>query len=110
MYGVTIPKEFENKVRSLRFPGAPDDWKATSLNLYTNENFMGKDEFTYEDIPKFTIESKSVIVTGWTVYMESNYQGESKCIFPSDMEKCTPGLFPTIRGEHHHYKLTLYLL
>merc|ERR1719367_2035036 len=31
MYGyqnlVVIPAEFENKVRSLRFPGAPDDWK-----------------------------------------------------------------------------------
>ena len=103
MYGyknlVVIPAEFENKVRSLRFPGAPDDWKATSLNLYTNENFMGKEEFTYEDIPKFTIEAKSVIVTGckpWTVYMESSYQGDSKCIYPSDIEKCTPGLYPAV--------------
>ena len=103
MYGynnlVKLPTEFENKVSSLRFPGAPDDWKANSLNLYTNENFMGKEEFTYEDIPKFTIEAKSVIVTGckpWTVYTESNYQGESKCIYPSDIKKCTPGLYPTV--------------
>ena len=60
---------------------------------------MGEEEFTYEDIPKITIKVKSVIVTGckpWTVYMESNYQGESKCIYPSDIERCTPGLFPTI--------------
>ena len=103
MYGynnlVTIPTELKNKVKSLRFPGQPDDWKATSLNLYTDENFMGEEEFTYEEIPKFTIEAKSVIVTGckpWTVYMESNYQGDSRCIYPSDMKKCTPGLFPTV--------------
>ena len=103
MYGynnlVTIPTELKNKVKSLRFPGQPDDWKATSLNLYTDENFMGEEEFTYEEIPKFTIEAKSVIVTGckpWTVYMESNYQGESKCIYPSDIEKCTPGLYPAV--------------
>ena len=103
MYGynnlVTIPTEFENKVSSLRFPGAPDDWKATSLNLYNQENFMGEEEFTYEDISNFTIEAKSIIVTGcqpWTVYMESNYQGESKCIYPSDIKMCTPGLYPTV--------------
>ena len=103
MYGynnlVTIPTELKNKVKSLRFPGQPDDWKATSLNLYTDENFMGEEEFTYEEIPKFTIEAKSVIVTGckpWTVYMESNYQGDSKCIYPSDIEKCTPGLYPAV--------------
>ena len=96
---VTIPTEFENKVSSLRFPGAPDDWKATSLNIYNQENFMGEEEFTYEDISNFTIEAKSIIVTGckpWTVYMESNYQGESKCIYPSDIKMCTPGLFPTV--------------
>ena len=33
MYGynnpVKLPTEFKNKVSSLRFPGAPDDWKAT---------------------------------------------------------------------------------
>lgn len=103
MYGynnmVTIPTEFENKVSSLRFPGAPDDWKATSLNIYNQENFMGEEEFTYEDISNFTIEAKSIIVTGckpWTVYMESNYQGESKCIYPSDIKMCTPGLFPSV--------------
>ena len=103
MYGynnpVEIPTEFQYQVSSLRFPGAPDDWKASSLNLYNQEMFMGKEEFTYEDIPKFTIEAKSVIVTGckpWTVYTESNYQGESKCIYPSDIKKCTPGLFPTV--------------
>ena len=28
--------------------------------------------------------------------MKRNYQGESKCIYPSDIERCTPGLFPTI--------------
>ena len=103
MYGynnlVTIPTELKNKVKSLRFPGQPDDWKATSLNIYNQESFMGDEEFTYEDISKFTIEAKSIIITGcqpWTVYMESNYQGESKCIYPSDMKKCTPGLFPSV--------------
>ena len=103
MYGynnlVTIPTDFKNKVSSLRYPGAPDDWKATRLNIYNQESFMGDEEFTYEDISKFTIEAKSIIITGcqpWTVYMESNYQGESKCIYPSDMKKCTPGLFPTV--------------
>ena len=81
MYGyknfVELPTELKNKVSSLRFPGAPDDWKASSLNLYASENFMGEDEFTYDDIPElFAFNAKSIIVTGckpWTVYMGDNY-------------------------------------
>ena len=105
MYGynylVNLPTEFENKVGSLRFPGAPDDWKATSFNIYSQDFFMGEEEFAYEDIPKLNIKAKSVIITGcepWTVYLENNYEGASRCLFPSDVENCTPGLYPTARS------------
>jgi len=93
-----IPEVFNNKAKSLRFVGAPDDWKASSLNLYSHENFTREEVFTYDDIPELKIEARSVIVTGcqpWTVYHESNYQGHSACIYPSDVKKCTPGLYPT---------------
>ena len=98
-YFVNLPTEFENKVGSLRFPGAPDDWKATSFNIYSQELFMGEEQFAYEDIPKLNIEAKSVIITGcepWTVYLENNYEGASRCLFPSNVENCTPGFYPTV--------------
>ena len=102
MYGyknlVKLPTQLENNTKSLRFPGAPDDWKASSINIYSQEMFMGQEEFAYDDIPEFKIEASSIIITGcepWTVFMETNYQGSSRCLFPSDVEKCSPGLFPT---------------
>ena len=102
MYGyknlVKLPTQFKNNIKSIRFPGAPDDWKASSINIYSQEMFMGQEEFAYDDIPEFKIEASSIIITGcepWTVFMETNYQGSSRCLFPSDVEKCSPGLFPT---------------
>ena len=73
-FSVKIPEFFNNKAISLRFVGAPDDWKASSLNLYSDVNFTREEEFAYGDIPEIKIKAKSVIVTGcepWTVYQES---------------------------------------
>jgi len=98
-FSVKIPEFFNNKAISLRDVGAPDDWKASSLNLYSNVNFTNEEEFAYGDIPEIKIKAKSVIVTGcepWAVYQEKNYQGQFSCIYPSDTKKCTPGLYPTI--------------
>ena len=38
------------------------------------------------------------MVTGcnpWTVYQYDNYQGASACLFPSDVNNCYPGFYPS---------------
>jgi len=94
------PAQFSNVASSLRYTGAPDDWKYPTLNIYFNDYFIGDEEFTYNDMPQFNYNdrSKSIIVTGcqpWTIYQYTNYQGRAMCIFPSDTSLCTPGLYPT---------------
>jgi len=95
-----VPTQFDNVASSLRFTGAPDDWKYSTLNVYFNDYFIGDEEFTYNDMPQFNYDNraKSIIVTGcqpWTVYQYNNYQGRAMCVFPSDSSQCTPGLYPT---------------
>ena len=34
---------------SIRFAGAPDDWRYDTLNLYREESFIGQEEFLYND-------------------------------------------------------------
>merc|ERR1712012_1441490 len=58
-FSVKIPEFFNNKAISLRFVGAPDDWKASSLNLYSDVNFTREEEFAYGD-PEIKIKAKSV--------------------------------------------------
>jgi len=94
------PAQFSNVASSLRYTGAPDDWKYPTLNIYFNDYFIGDEEFTYNDMPQFNYNdrSRSIIVSGcqpWTVYQYTNYQGRAMCLFPSDTSLCTPGLYPT---------------
>merc|ERR1712055_821201 len=42
-----MPAGFDNQASSLRYTGAPDDWKADTLNLYLNDYFIGGEEYTY---------------------------------------------------------------
>ena len=95
-----LPTQLDNKVSSIRFTGAPDDWKYDTINIYFNDFFIGDEEFTYTDMTQvnYNNRAKSVIVTGcspWTLYQYDNYQGDAMCVFPSSSSACTPGLYPT---------------
>jgi len=99
-YCLDVPAAFDNQASSLRFTGAPDDWKYDTVNLYFNDYFIGDEEFTYNDMTQLNYDNraKSIVVTGcssWTVYQYNNYQGRAMCLFPSDSSQCTPGLYPT---------------
>jgi len=99
-YCLDVPSQFDNQASSLRFTGAPDDWKYDTLNIYFNDYFVGDEEFTYNDMPQLNYDNraKSLIVTGcdaWTIYQYDNYQGNAMCVFPSDSSSCTPGFYPT---------------
>merc|ERR1719228_2154467 len=40
-YCTDLPSGFSNKASSIRFTGAPDDWKYDPLNMYFEEYFIG---------------------------------------------------------------------
>merc|ERR1712080_736757 len=42
---------FDNRIGSCCFTGAPDDWNYDTINMYFNEYFIGDEEFTYNDTP-----------------------------------------------------------
>ena len=99
-YCTNVPQGFENKASSLRFVGAPDDWKYDTLNLYFREFFIGDEEFMYSDKSRLVNDNKarSIIVTGcsgWTLYQYDDYQGAAVCVFPSDTLSCNPGFYST---------------
>merc|ERR1719228_2296560 len=99
-YCKDVPSGFANKASSIRFTGAPDDWKYDTLNLYFEEYFIGDEEFTYNDaaVMNYDNRAQSVVVTGcsaWTLYEYSNYQGRKVCVYPQDTSQCTPGFYST---------------
>ena len=99
-YCTDVPSGFENQASSLRYTGAPDAWTADTLNLYLNEFFIGGEEYTYADIPQmnYNDQAESIIVTGcsaWTLYSDANYNGNCKCVWPSDTNNCYPGFYST---------------
>ena len=99
-YCTNVPSGFDNMASSLRYTGAPDAWTADTLNLYLNEFFQGGEEYTYADIPQmnYNDQARSIIVTGrsaWTLYEGSNYNGNCKCVWPSDTNNGYPGFYST---------------
>merc|ERR1712058_205430 len=56
--GSNVPNGFSNKASSLRFTGAPDDWKYDTINLYFQEYFIGDEEFTYNDAPTLNYSTR----------------------------------------------------
>jgi len=99
-YCTDVPRGFENKASSIRFVGAPDDWKYDTLNLYFENYFIGEEEFMYDDksVLQHDNRAKSIIVTGcsgWTLYQYDNYQGYAICVYPSDISTCNPGFYST---------------
>merc|ERR1712066_462675 len=98
-YCLDVPAQFDNQASSLRFTGAPDDWKYDTLNIYFNDFFIGDEEFTLIDMPQLNYDNRamSVIVTGcspWTLYESDHFTGSAMCVFPSSSTDCTPGLYP----------------
>merc|ERR1712142_618375 len=94
-YCVDMPPQFDNQASSLRFVGAPDDWKYDTLNIYFNDFFIGDEEFTLIDMPQLNYDNRamSVIVTGcspWTLYESDHFTGSAMCVFPSSSTDCTP--------------------
>merc|ERR1712029_180918 len=99
-YCLDLPQPFTKVASSLRFTGAPDDWKYDTINFYFNDYFIGDEEFAYNDLTQLNYDNRarSIVVTGcsgWTIYQYNNYQGRAMCVFPSDSSQCTPGLYPT---------------
>ena len=99
-YATNVPSGFDNVASSVRFTGAPDSWKADTLNLYLNEYFIGGEEYTYVDMPQlnYNDQAKSIVVTGctaWTLYSDANYYGSCTCVYPGDTSKCFPGFYST---------------
>jgi len=99
-YCVDLPQGFDNQASSVRYTGAPDDWRASTLNFYQNEYFIGGEEFTYADITQlnYAKQAESIIVSGcdaWTLYDQPNYKGNCACVHPSDTTKCIPGFYST---------------
>jgi len=97
-YCLDLPQPFIQVASSLRFTGAPDDWKYDTLNFYFNNFFIGDEEFTYTDMPQLNYNNRaqSLIVTGcspWTLYTDTYYRGQAMCVFPSDSSQCLPGLY-----------------
>ena len=98
-----IPPQFDNQASSLRFVGAPDDWKFDTLNIYFNDYFIGDEEYVFSDMSKLNYDNRamSVIVTGcspWTLYESDHFEGSAMCVFPSSSTDCTPGLYPFSRA------------
>ena len=105
-YCTNVPSQFDNVASSVRFTGAPDAWKADTLNLYLNEYFIGGEEYTYTDLPQmnYNDQTKSIVVTGcsaWTIYSDANYRGTCKCLYPASTSDCTPGFYSTQQSLGH---------
>jgi len=103
-YTDNFPSAFDNKLTSLRYGGAPDDYKADVLNMYEGEYFAGNEQYFYSDAAYLNQDNfgASLLVTGcspWTVYSLNNYQGASLCFYPSDTSNCYPGFLEVFPSE-----------
>ena len=50
---LNVPRGLVDKISSLRFSGAPDDWKFDTINFYSDHAFIGSEMFTYGSKPRF---------------------------------------------------------
>lgn len=93
-------------ISSVRFAGAPRDYREDTFTLYAGDWFQGDEEYTFVELPNINLRDnhKSIIITGnshWTVFDVPNYQGNSICLqvpepgnstpsFLSDLEQLDP--------------------
>ena len=52
-----MPNQFDNKPSSIRYSGPPDGYKYDTLNFYSYEDFMGVEQYTYDDAPSFNFDN-----------------------------------------------------
>ena len=50
---LNVPSGLEDRISSIRFSGAPDDWKYDTINFYSDRAFTGSELYTYNSKPKF---------------------------------------------------------
>ena len=48
---LNVPNGLEDRISSIRFSGAPDDWKYDTINFYSDPAFIGSELFTYGNRP-----------------------------------------------------------
>jgi hypothetical protein len=82
-------------ISSVRYAGAPKDYRSDSFTLYEHDYFQGREEYTQNELPNLNLvgSHKSIIITGnnhWTVYDRTNYQGNSLCLKVPDPGNNTP--------------------
>merc|ERR1719323_1788927 len=92
---------FDNLASSVRFVGAPDGYKYDTLNLYEYDFYRGYEQYTYGDASSLNYDNlgRSIIVTGcqpWTVYQNTNFNGNCACVYPSDTQNCYPGFYESL--------------
>lgn len=95
------------RVSSIRYAGAPKDYRTDSLTLYQHDYFQGQEEYITSEVPNLTLvgNHQSIIITGnspWTVFDRPNYQGNSICLkvpdtdytpsFISDLQNVDPSI------------------
>ena len=44
---LNVPSGLEDRISSIRFSGAPDDWKYDTINFYSERAFTGSDNKNY---------------------------------------------------------------
>jgi len=83
-------------VSSVRFAGSAQDYRSDTITLYEGTYFQGEEEYTFTDLPSLDRlggNHASLILTGstpWTVYDNTNYQGNSVCLYPPQSSDYTP--------------------
>ncbi|XP_040572557.1 uncharacterized protein [Lepeophtheirus salmonis] len=83
---------------SIRYSGANENMKYSTLNFYEESGFMGDEQYFYFDNPSLYHDNfgKSIILTGcqpWTLYEHTSYRGDHICIYPSSTQNCEPGFY-----------------
>lgn len=93
-YCVNI-KTIAGSITSVRYAGAPKDYKTDSFTLYKYDYFQGDEEYTSTALPniRLTGAHQSILITGnsdWTVFDRPNYQGNEICLRVPEPGTSTP--------------------
>lgn len=87
---------FSNRASSARYIGDQYNYKADTINLYTQDGFGGTEETWHDSYPDIALDNqvRSIITTGcayWTVYSEDFYVGDKICFHPRS--DCSPAFW-----------------
>ncbi|XP_040572657.1 uncharacterized protein [Lepeophtheirus salmonis] len=90
--------QLNRALSSVRYSGAGENMKYSTINFYEGSGFMGNEQYFYSDTPSLNHDNfgESIIVTGcdpWTLYEERSYRGDRICVYPASTQKCEPGFY-----------------